>query len=279
VHTAAPELIVTDFPAGSPPRETGFRALLHHTRLLFGRQTLVWSRDKKILIQSIIYPALSMIMFKVVLGDAITMVTGVNSAYGTVPLVVLVGAMFGSLAAGVKLRRERRTGLLGRIYVMPVHKAADLSARIGSELVRILISTIVLTTIGMLIGWRFDQGPLAALGIFVIPLLFGAAFSTIMLAVAVNATNLPLVPLMSLFSSLLLFFNSGFSPVIGYPDWLQPIVRYQPMTCAIDAMRGLALGKPVGEELVLVVLWTFGLIAVFAYPAISGFRRAAATRA
>jgi|GEM_PF-227096 len=270
--------LATTFPPDTHAQETGLRAYLLHTAILSGRQLTVWTRDKKVLIQSIVFPALSMVMFKVVLGDAITAATGVNSAYGTVPLVVLVGAMFGSLIAGIRLRREQRTGLLTRLYVLPVHKGADLSARLISELSRILVATIALTTFGMLIGWRFDQGLLPALGIFLIPLLFGAAFSTVMLTVAMSSTNLPLVQLMSLLSSLLMFFNSGFAPVYAYPQWIQPIVREQPMTCAIDSMRALALGGPVAESLTKTILWAVVVIAVFFYPAVRGFRRAAATR-
>ena len=270
--------LATTFPPDTHAQEVGLRAYLLHTSILSARQLTVWSRDKKVLIQSIVFPALSKIMFKVVLGDAITAATGVNSAYGTVPLVVLVGAMFGSLIAGIRLRREQRAGLLTRLYVLPVHKGADLSARLISELARILIATIVLTTFGMLIGWRFNQGLLPALGIFLVPLLFGAAFSTVMLAVAMSSTNLPLVQLMSLLSSLLMFFNSGFAPVAAYPQWIQPIVREQPMTCAIDSMRALALGGPVAESLTKTVLWAVVIVAIFVYPAIRGFRRAAATR-
>lgn len=270
--------LATGFPAETDPHETGLRAYLAHTAILSARQLTVWSRDKKVLIQSIVFPALSMIMFKVVLGNAITAATGINSAFGTVPLVVLVGAMFGSLIAGIRLRRERRTGLLTRLYVLPVHKAADLSSRVISEIARILIATLVLTGIGTLIGWRYGEGLLSVMGIFAVPVLYGAAFSTVMFAVAMNSTNLPLVQLMSLLASLLMFFNSGFAPVYAYPAWIRPIVREQPMTCAIDSMRAFALGTPAAESFTKTVIWAVVIVALFAYPAILGFRKAAANR-
>jgi daunorubicin resistance protein C len=228
--------------------------------------------------QSLLFPLLSMVMFKVVLGDAVGQATGQNSAYGTVPLVVLVGAMFGSLAVGTRLISERRTGLLTRLYVLPVHRAADLSSRINVEMIRILVGTGVLTTAGMLIGWRFNQGLLPALGIFGVALLYGAAYSTIVLTLAVSASNIPLVPIMSLTTSLLMFFNSGFSPIQAYPDALQPLVRNQPMTCAIETMRALATGGPVAESLTKTLAWAVGAIILFAYPAMRGYRRAAASR-
>ncbi|MBJ7287710.1 MAG: ABC transporter permease [Williamsia sp.] len=269
---------VTAFPPTESTGERGLHAYLTHTAVLTGRQFLVWTRDRTTLLQTLLFPALSMIMFKVVLGDAIGKATGQNSAFGTVPLVVLVGAMFGSLASGVRLTTERKTGLLTRIYVMPVHRGADLSARIVAELARILLGTIILTLLGMFIGWRFNQGLLSALAIFGVALLYGVAFSTLVLTVALSSSNVPLVPIMSLVSSLFMFFNSGFSPISAYPAVIRPIVANQPMTCAIDTMRALATGAPVGDGLIKTVAWSVAIVAVFIYPALRGYRRAAASR-
>lgn len=276
----APDLraLATVFPRPHHKGESGWRAYREHTAILTGRQLLVWVRDRTTLLQTLFFPAMSMIMFKVVLGDAIGKATGQNSAFGTVPLVVLVGAMFGSLAGGVRLQSERKTGLLTRLYALPVHRGADLSARIITELARILLGTIILTAFGTIIGWRFDQGILPSLGIFAVALLFGAAFSTMVLALALSSSRLPLVPIISLVSSLFMFFNSGFSPISAYPAVLRPIVANQPMTCAIDAMRALAVGGDLGSSLWKTVAWAVGALLVFTYPAIRGYRRAAAAR-
>jgi daunorubicin resistance protein C len=277
MSTAAPAA-ATNFPPGTAKSEKGLRTYLADTGALSGRQVLMWWRDKSTALQTLLFPALSMVMFKVVLGDSIGRVTGQNSAFGTVPLVVLVAAMFGSLAGGVRLTVERDTGLLTRLYVLPVHRAADLSARVISELVRVLAATAVLTSLGYLIGWRFNQGFLSAVGIFAVALLYGGAFAILVLAIALVGKNLPLVPIITLVSSLFMFFNSGFSPVSAYPKFLQPIVGNQPMTCAIDTMRALATGAPLGDSLIKTVLWAVGAIVVFTIPAIKGYRRAASGR-
>ncbi len=83
-----------------------------------------------------------------------------------------------------------------------------------------------------------------------VALAYGAAFGIMTLALAVNAApgGAPIVPYLGLFSSLLMFFNSGFSPLSAYPEWLQPIVANQPMTPAIDLMRALAVGGSDGRE-------------------------------
>ncbi|QTI68187.1 ABC transporter permease [Gordonia sp. L191] len=266
-------------PALHVPEERSIRAWWSQSVPLTGRQVVVFVRDFPTLLQSLIFPALSMLMFKVVLGDAIGSATGQNSAYGTVPLVILVGAMFGSIASATRLNHERATGLLARLYVLPINRAADLTSRVGAELIRILITTVILLGAGFLIGFRFTQGVGPAIGLVVVALAYGAAFSMMTLALAVNARpGAPIVPYLGLASSMLMFFNSGFSPVSAYPSWLQPVVANQPMTPAIEAMRALAVGGALTENLVKVAVWVVVIIGLSLVPALRGYRRAARDR-
>lgn len=265
-------------PTSVPP-ESSLQALWRQSLPLAGRQIVVFVRDVPTLVQSLLFPALSMLMFKVVLGDAIGSATGQNSAFGTVPLVILVGAMFGSIASATRLNHERLTGLLARLYVLPIHRAADLSSRVIAELVRILVTTVILLAAGHLIGFRFTQGLGSALGIVLVALAYGAAFATLTLALAVSARpGAPIVPYLGLVSSLLMFFNSGFAPVSAYPTWLQPVVENQPMSPAIEAMRALATGGPLTEDLLKVAVWTVVLLVISIYPALRGYRKAARDR-
>ncbi|WP_371307620.1 ABC transporter permease [Gordonia sp. (in: high G+C Gram-positive bacteria)] len=266
-------------PPAEPPPERGFAAWWQQMTVLTGRQLKVAARDLPTLIQILVFPALTMLMFKVVLGDIVGSATGQDSAFGTVPLVVLVSAMTGSVVAGSRLNLERRTGLLSRLWVLPVNRLADFSSRVVAELVRILVTSILILAAGYAIGFRFNQGVGPAIGLLAVALAYGAAFAMITLACAVNARpGAPVVQYIGLASSFLMFFNSGFSPVEAYPGWLQPFVANQPMTPAIDAMRGLAAGGPVAGDVTKVVIWTLVLIAVTFYPALRGYRKAASGR-
>ncbi len=260
----------------APPSPRGWAV---ETMVLTGRQLLVWVRDPLGLMTVLGMPVLTMIMFKVVLGEVVGSSTGQNSAFGTVPLVILLSAMFGSLAAAIRLNTERSTGLLGRLATLPINRGADLSSRVVTELIRILVTTGILLGAGHAIGFRFTQGIGPALGIVGVALAFGGAFAVMVLALAVFfRTGAPVVPLMSLLTSLLMFFNSGFAPADGYPGWLQPIVRNQPMTPAVDVMRNLAVGGPVAHNLLVVLAWTVGIVVLFTYPALRGYSRAATAR-
>ncbi|WP_241548697.1 ABC transporter permease [Gordonia alkanivorans] len=278
-HTMNPPIPAGGAEPSEIAGERSPRALLDQALVLTGRQLAVLVRDRATVLQILLMPALTMLMFKVVLGDAVGKATGQDSVYGTVPLVILVSAMFGSLASAVRLNKERGTGLLGRLYVLPIHRAADLTSRVLCEVVRIVVTTVLLLLAGMLIGFRFTQGPFAAIGIIGVALMFGIAYSTFVLSVAVNVRpSVTLVPMLSLLSSVLMFFNSGFSPVEAYPTWLQPIVENQPMTPAIEVMRALASGGPITENMLKVIAWALTITVVCAVPALRGYRQAATSR-
>ncbi|MFD6883972.1 ABC transporter permease [Rhodococcus sp. NPDC060084] len=264
------------YPAADHARdENSLPALWEHSRLQCGRLLLRWARDPVTLIQALIYPALTLVMFRIVLGDSITAATGQSSIFGTVPMIVLVGAMFGSVVSAVGLRAERDSGLLGRFYTLPIHRSAGLVGRLMAETIRVFVTSLVIVAAGMVMGFRFTQGLGASVLLFVVPLIFGIGFAMMVTVLATVPGRIPLVELVSIVCTMLMFFNSGFVPVMAYPTWLQPIVANQPMSCAIDTMRALAIGGPVAEPFVKTLAWSLGAVAVFLVPAIRGYRRAA----
>lgn len=247
-------------------------SVIHCRRLLLG-----WSRDAATMIQMIVYPALMLVMFRIVLGDSITAATGQSSVYGTVPMITLVAAMSGAVVSALGLTLEQRTGLLGRFATMPIHRAAGLVGRLLAEVIRIVSTTVLILIVGVALGLRFDQGWLAAIALLVFPVLFGLGFAVLVTALATLSKGGQLVQIVAIITLLMTFFNSGFVPVQAYPRWLQSTVQNQPMSCAIDAMKGLTVGGPVADALVKTALWSLGTIVVFLYPAIMGYRRAAET--
>lgn len=269
--------VMFDFPLpNSPHPEGSFTALWIHSVIQCKRLLTRWMRDPSTMIQALLYPALTLLMFRVVLGNSISAATGTPSVYGTVPMIALVGAMFGSIVSAVGLKQEVKTGLLSRFWTLPTHRAAGLLGRMMAEAIRVFVTTIVIVLVGMAIGFRFTQGVPSAIALLLLPILFGTGFAVMVTFLATVARDAPLVEVVSIGATLLMFFNSGFVPVAAYPPWLQPIVGAQPMSCAIDAMRGLSLGGPVLVPVLQTVAWTFGMVLVFLVPAIRGYRRASA---
>lgn len=254
--------------------ERSVRALWTHSLIQAKRLLMRWMRDPSTMIQALLYPALMLVMFRVVLGNSISAATGAPAIYGQVPMIALVGAMFGSIVSAVGLKGERKSGLLSRFWTTPTHRAAGLLGRMIAEAVRVLVTTLVITCAGVAMGFRFTQGIPAGILLMLIPVVFGIGFAVMITFLATVAGDAPLVEVVSIFATLLMFFNAGFVPVLAYPPWLQPVVAAQPMSVAVDAMRNLAMGGPVLTPVLQTLAWSLGMAVVFLIPAIRGYKKA-----
>ncbi|MEV6656355.1 ABC transporter permease [Nocardia fluminea] len=254
--------------------ETSAGSLLRHTLIQTERLLVRWARNPVTLLETLLIPCLLLVMLNIVVGGQIEKFTGEDALYGSVPMVALVGALSGAVASGVLLGRERDAGLLAKFWVLPVHRASGLISRILAEGCRILLGTVAVLIVGYLLGFRFHHGPLAALVFLAIPVVFGLAFATMVTAVAVYSAKASLVEGITILASLMMFFSTGFVPLVAFPTWIQPVVRYQPMSVAVDAMRGLSDHGPVAVPLLLTLAWSGAALVLFAVPAAIGFRRA-----
>lgn len=240
-----------------------------------GRLLQRWRRDPVVAVQALLFPTLLLIVYKLLVGKAVLGVTGHDSLYGLVPMCAVAGAIFGTVGVGVALPAERESGLLSRLWVQPVHRASALAGRLAAEAARTTTSAVVLTAFGIALGLRFNHGWLGALTFVLLPVAISAAMATVVTAIAVRADGKAMVTWLGAGCVVLLFLNTGVAPAEKFPGWLQPVVRFQPMSPTIEAMRALAGGGPVFRPLWQVAVWAAVLVAVFAPAAIRGYRAAA----
>ncbi|OBG61331.1 MULTISPECIES: ABC transporter permease [unclassified Mycobacterium] len=250
------------------------RALATQTWVQTRRILLRWARDLTAVIEALVLPVLFLLTLNIILGNVISQVTGHSALYGTVPLNALAATINGAAIGAIGLIGERSDGLLRRLWVVPVHRASGVLSRIAAEMIRIMITTLVVLGVGMLLGFRFRQGFLASLTWFVVPLIFGLAFATLITMAALYTANNFLLETVTLLHVLAVVFSTGFLPVDQFPKWIQPVVAHQPMSYAIEAMRGLSLGGPVRWPMIATLLWAGGITAVCIVPTLVGYRRA-----
>lgn len=237
-----------------------------------------WSRDPGIVVQSLAFPTFMLLMFQLVFGKSVTALGSGDSIYGNTGLVALVGALYGTVATAMTLIHERDSGLLSRMWTLPVSRSGFIAGRLAAEAVRTGLATVVLFLVAMTMGFRVEQGAWSALGAWAVPMIFAVGVAAPVIALATVASGTQSVQFLGGVFLFLLFFNSGFAPVSEYPGWLQPVVRNQPMSPAIDAIRGLTEGGPVAGPLTATIAWTVGLLAVFGPLAVRGYRRASEGR-
>lgn len=71
----------------------------------------------------------------------------------------------------------------------------------------------------------------------------------------------------------LTFISSAFVPTESMPSALEGFAANQPISEAIDAIRALLLGQPVGDHVSVTVVWCVCIAAVSAMVAGTLFRR------
>ncbi|MBY6538121.1 ABC transporter permease [Rhodococcus sp. BP-349] len=258
-------------------RESSVASLVRGSGLQCSRILVKWLRDPVTLAQALLYPALMVLLFWLVLDRSVSQATGTSPVTGMVPMVALVGAMSGASISGIGLQRERDNGQLAKMWVLPAHRASAMVGRLCAELVRVAVTVSLILAVGVIVGFRVTTGPVGLAGVLIIALVFGTSFSIMVTALALRGSKTKVVEWTAVGTNVALFFNSGFVPVASYPAWLQPIIRWQPLSCAVDAMRGVATGTSVAQPLLATAAWSIGILAVFAVPAVRGYRRASQT--
>lgn len=250
-------------------------SLLTQSWLQAGRFLTRWRREPALLIGSVIFPICLLLVYKAVLGEQVHKVTGVDSIYGLVPMCSVLAALFGALSSAVSISLERQSGLLSRMWVLPVHRASLLTGRLTAEAARVLIGTVLITAVGVIMGLRFTHGWPAALVYVLIPQIVAAGFAALVMALAIRDNGRSIVTWLAAGITSLVFVSSGATPIRLFPDWLQPLVRVQPMSPPIEVMRALAHNGPLVWPLALTLLWAIALLAVFIPLAVRGYRLAA----
>lgn len=240
-----------------------------------GRLLRRWSRQQEVLSTTLVLPILLLLMFELVLSRTLGVPGDAEPLYGFVPLIAVAGAMYGAMGTGESLFGERQSGLLRRFWVLPVHRASALLGRLIAECARAAVATLLVVVVGVLLGLRFDNGWAGVLGVIAVPVIVVAGFTPLVVAVGVSRAGGQAVQVFAIVVLVGMFFNSGFVPLENYPGPLQPIVRGQPMSCAIETMRGFLLGGPIATPLAQTVAWAVGMIAVFGALAVRGYRKAA----
>jgi ABC-2 type transport system permease protein len=248
--------------------------LIVQTRLQMGRILRGWSRDVTTALEALVVPMALLFTLNLVLGKGISQVSGEPALYGSVPMVAMVGAMSGATVSGLALMREGTGGLLSRLWVLPVHRASGMFSRVAADAARIFLTTVAILCVGLLLGFRFRQGITESLAWLFVPVVFGLAFCTFINTIALYVTKVIVVESTAQIYALLMFFCTGFVPLDQYPSWIQPVVKHQPLTYAVEAMRGLALGGPLLSPMTGLLMWSAGIIAVCAIPLAYGYRRA-----
>jgi ABC transporter DrrB family efflux protein len=258
---------------------------LTHTGVITRRNLLANVRLPDVLILSTVQPVVFMLMFLYVFGGAIQSVLPPAAkgeyVYWLVPGILAQSAVFGAAPTAYGLNSDVTNGVLDRFRSLPMARSAVLAGRTLSDLVR---STFILSlqlSVGVGLGFRWQDGIGGMLAAMAVALAFGYACSWLMAYIGLairNSEAIQAAVYLVVFPMTLT--SSVFLPTQTMPGWLRTFAENQPVTTIANALRGLTLGQgalpaghTVANETLLALAWTAGILAVFAPLAVHTYRR------
>jgi ABC-2 type transport system permease protein len=238
---------------------------LRDTWLIFRRSLVLTIRQPTWIVIGIMYPVIYLVLFGPLLDGAIAQAgTGVSAYNWFVPGLLIQVALFGTAFGGFGLIAELRYGVVERMRVTPMSRAAMLLGRSLRDVVILLFQATIMIALAIPFGLHLDVaavavtfGLLALIGLVVAPLSYAAALilkSEDAFAPLVQSLVMPLL----LLSGILL-------PMALAPDWLKFLSNLNPLTHATDAARALfnsdwanpeiAIGVGITTVLAVVAIW------------------------
>jgi ABC-2 type transport system permease protein/oleandomycin transport system permease protein len=261
------------------------RWAIHDGLVLTRRNLLRYVRIPTLLVFSTIQPVMFVLLFRYVFGGAIGRVlppgaeTYVNYL---MPGIFVQTAIFGSTQTGIGLAEDLNAGIIDRFRSLPAARSAVLAGRTTADLLRNLMVVLIMTTVGYLVGFRFQEGLGFAILAIGLAITVGFAFSWISATIGLALKNIESVQAASfVWIFPLTFASSAFVPDRFFPDWLQAWSNVNPVTIWCDTLRGLTLGTAyvasIGETMtslaVKSALWVGAILAVFVPLSIRLYRR------
>jgi ABC transporter DrrB family efflux protein len=254
-------------------KESGIERAIADSLIVGWRNLIRLSRTPAVIVSVLLFPILFLSGFLLAF-ERFMRAQGIDYVQYLVPIITLQAMFFTAMGAATTLANDIKTGMLQRCRTMPISRAAIIGGLLIAYLVRAIFATVILVSFAHLYGFRFQAGFLSILAYVALTLLFtttavtGYAFFALKLRQPDLVNSLLIVPY-----GPLLLLSTGFSPAENFPNWLQPIVRVQPVSHTAAALRALVNGTEIFLPLFWSLVWLVGLLIVFGFMAIRLYQK------
>lgn len=241
------------------------------------RNLLHYLRMPQLIFFSFIQPVIFVLLFTQVFGGA--MGSAISALYGTdyvnylLPGIFVQTALVSGVATTVGLAADLQKGMVDRFRSLPMSRAAVLTGRTLADSVRSVFTITIMVLVGSLLGFRFSGTFGESVLAMVLCLLWGYSFSWVFAWIGVLVKDPETAQTAGfIWVFPLQFASSIFVPSQTMTGFLQWFAENQPLTLMANTVRALILGRPA-DQLVPVILWMVGIVAVFAPLAVWQYTR------
>ena len=190
------------------------------------------------------------------------------------PGILAQSVLFIAIFYGLAVIWERDLGILNKFLVSPTPRQALVLGKALSSGVRALSQVAIIYVLALLIGVGINWNPINLALVLVVALLASALFSTFSLIIAcLVKTRERFMGIGQILTMPLFFASNAIYPLSMMPNWLQAVAQINPLTYAVDALRGLMIvggvsiyGVGVDLLVLFVVMIALVLIGAKLYP-------------
>jgi ABC-2 type transport system permease protein/oleandomycin transport system permease protein len=249
--------------------------------LIVARRNMVTlTRVPTVFIFELVQPVMFVLLFRFIYANQIAHLPGdLPYVMFLMPGIFIQNAIFGATTTAVGLAEDMKEGIIDRFRSLPMGRSSVLIGRTLSDLGKNFLLVVIVVGIGYLVGFRFQNGLVAALGVVLLALAVGFTFSWIFSCMGLSLKKVEAVQAAS-FTLIfpVVFVSSAFVPVAGMAPFLQPIARENPVTVWCNLARYLSLGnqgildpvthQPIAsfETLLIKSVFWIALLLVIAVP-------------
>ncbi len=204
------------------------------------------------------FPIMMVLMYTYLFGGAIAGSTGVYLQF-LLPGILVMSVVMITMYTGVSVNTDIQKGVFDRFRTLPIWRPAPMVGYLLGDLLRYVMASAVMVTVGLIMGFRPHGGVGGVLAGIALLVVFSFAFSWIwtMFGLLLRTEKSVMgVSMMVIFP--LTFLSNVFVESNTMPGWLKAFVDNSPISHLSTAVRELMAGNWPGGE----IAWTLGWAAV-----------------
>jgi ABC-2 type transport system permease protein len=210
-------------------------------RALTRRWFVMLRRDRLSLLFSVAQPAVWLVFFGAAVGNTVDpRVIGEQSYLRfTLPGVLAFTVIGTGVAGAMPLLWDKETGYLDKLMSMPVARASILLSRIVAQIAVGAAQVTVILLVAAMMGALSGGQVASLLLIYLVSGLLTVAVTSASLALAYSVRGHETFFAISGFATMpLMFLSTAFVPASALSPWLAGIAELNPVSHAVQAMRG-----------------------------------------
>jgi len=230
---------------------------------LWYREFKVFLREKSRIISSLFTPLLWIVVFGGGLGSSVSL-GGTNYQVFIFPGILTMTILFSSIFFGLYIVWDKKIDFFKEVLVAPLSRLTIFAGKTLGGCTDALIQGSLMLAFGVILGITYSVQMVVETIIFM--LVLAAAVVSIGLIIGSFMESPEGFNLIVSFLVFPLFFLSGaLFPIDNLPSWLRAFTTLNPVTYAVDGMRGVMLGMstfPVMMDFVVLLGFAAVMIAI-----------------